>query len=143
MTKCNVKILEVVMYIIIIGCGRTGSILAQDLSDAGHDVSVIEHDGSKLNDLGSGFNGKKIKGIEFDKDILIEAGILEADYLMAVAPNDDINITVCLIAKRIFHVPHIVARNCEPNKKYIYDKLEIATVSPTRLSVDILIGRVE
>lgn len=134
---------EYCMYIVIVGCGKLGSLLAQDLSEDGHDISVIDHDGKKLDELGSGFNGKKIKGIEFDNDILIEAGIKQADYLISVTSYDDINITVSLIAKQIFHVPHIVARNCEPSKQYIYDKLGIATISPTRLSVDILKSRVK
>ena len=131
------------MYIIIIGCGRVGSILAQELSAVGHDVSIIERSGERLSVLGSGFNGLKIKGIEFDYDNLIEAGIKQADFILSVAPDDNINITVSLVAKKIFNVPHIIARVCQPGKKDVYDKLEIETINPTQLGVDILKNRVE
>ena len=130
------------MYIIIIGCGRLGGNLAQDLSVAGHDVAVIDRDGRRLDVLGSGFNGLKIKGIEFDYDHLIEAGIQQADFIMSVTPDDNINITVSLVAKKIFHVPHILARICDPSKKYFYEKLEIETINLTQLGVDILAGRI-
>ncbi len=131
------------MYIIIIGCGRLGSTLAQELSDAGHDVTIIDRDSGRLSILGSGFNGIKVKGIEFDNDILIEAGIEHADFIMSVTSDDNINITVSLIAQKIFKVPRIIARICKPNKKFIYEKLGIETINPTRLGVDILVSRIE
>jgi beta-lactamase class A VEB len=58
------------MYIIIVGCGSLGSTLANELSDAGHNVSIIDRDSERLGVLGSGFNGFKVKGIEFDNDTL-------------------------------------------------------------------------
>ncbi|PKM94225.1 MAG: hypothetical protein CVU84_12240 [Firmicutes bacterium HGW-Firmicutes-1] len=129
------------MYIIVIGCGRLGSNLAKELTDSGHDVSIIDRNGEKLNVLGSGFNGQKIKGVEFDNDILIEAGIKQADALLAVNQDDNINITVALIAKKIYKVPNIIARVNDPNKKYIYEKLDIDTINPVRLGVKILKSR--
>lgn len=126
------------MYIIIAGCGRIGSILAQDLAQEGHDVAVIDRNIKNLNELGSGFNGIRIKGIEFDRDKLEEAGIQNADYLMAITPSDSINITVSLIAQKIYHVPRIIVRDSALNMKKIYDRLHIDTVSPTMLGVDML-----
>jgi len=87
------------MYIIIVGCGRLGSNLAKQLADEGHDVCVIERNPEKLNILGSGFNGQRIKGIEFDSEKLEEAGIKQADSILAVSSDDNINITVSLIAE--------------------------------------------
>ena len=95
------------MHIVIIGCGRLGSNLAKGLSDEGNDICIIDRNGDKLNALGSGFNGQRIKGIEFDSDKLIEAGVNQADVLLAVTSDDNINITVSLIAEKIFHVPNI------------------------------------
>lgn len=129
------------MYIIVIGCGRLGSNLAKELADSGHDVSIIDRDNEKLNVLGSGFNGQRIKGIEFDNDILIEAGIQQADALLAVNQDDNVNITVALIAKKIYKVPNIIARANDPNKKYIYEKLGIDTINPVKLGVKILKSR--
>jgi len=131
------------MYIIIIGCGRLGSMLAEDLSDAGHDVCIVDREAINLDTLGSGFNGLRIKGVEYDNDILIEAGIKRAEYVIAATPYDNINITVALIAKKIFNVPRIIARINDPKKKRVYDGLGIDTINPTELSVYILKSRIE
>lgn len=126
------------MYIIIIGCGRLGSNLAKGLADDGNDICIIDRNGEKLDNLGSGFNGHRIKGIEYDSDNLMEAGVTEADVLLAVTPDDNINITVSLIAKKIFHVPKIIARVNEPSKKIIFNKLDLDTISPVEFEIDAL-----
>jgi trk system potassium uptake protein TrkA len=126
------------MNIIIIGCGRFGSALANEFSDAGYNISVVDRDGERLNILGSGFNGLKIKGIEYDDEVLREAGISTADALLAVTPDENINITVSLIAKKIYKVPRIIARIVNANRKYIYEKLDIETINLIQLGVDIL-----
>ncbi len=125
------------MYTIIIGCGRFGGNLAKDLSDNGNDVCVIDRSGDKLNSLGSGFNGQRIKGIEFDSDNLVEAGVERADALIAVTPDDNINITVSMIADKIFHVPQIIARVNNPEKNYFYHKLGIDTINPIQYEIEI------
>lgn len=129
------------MYIIVIGCGRLGSRLATELSDFGHDVCIIDRSGSRLDVLGSGFNGQRIQGIEFDSDNLLNGGIRQADALLAVASDDNINITVSLIAAKIYHVPEIIARINDPARQYIYDKLNINTINPVELGVEMLKNR--
>jgi trk system potassium uptake protein TrkA len=130
--------MEIYMNIIIIGCGRFGSTLANELSDAGHNISVIDRDNERLNVLGSGFNGLKIKGIEYDNEVLKEAGIQAADSVLSVTPDENINITVSLIAKEIYKVPQIIARIVNPNRQNIYEELDIKTINPIQLGVDIL-----
>lgn len=126
------------MYIIIVGCGRLGSYLAKGLSDGDNDVCIIDRNGDRLNALGGGFNGQRIKGIEFDRDNLIEAGIVQADALLAVTSDDNINITVSLIAEKLFHVPQIIARVNDPEKDFIYNKLCINTINPIHNEIEIL-----
>lgn len=126
------------MYIIIIGCGRLGSTLARELSDNGHDICILDRDSEKLNTLGSGFNGHKIKGIEFDNDKLLEAEIHKAEALLAVTNDDNVNITVSLIAKQIHKVPRIIARVNEPGKSYIYETMGIETINPVQSGIEVL-----
>lgn len=126
------------MYVIIIGCGRLGSSLARELSDLGHNISILDRDEERLSNLGNGFNGQIINGIEFDNDNLLEAGIREADVLVAVTPDDNINITVSLIAKKVYNIPRIISRINDPGKKYIYDKLGIEAINPVRLGSEII-----
>ena len=61
------------------GCGRVGPTLAHILEDQGHSVAVIDVDADAFRKLRSGFKGRKITGYGFDRDVLIEAGIEEAD----------------------------------------------------------------
>ena len=128
----------IIVNIIIVGCGRLGSILANELSDAGHNISVIDRDIERLDMLGSGFNGLKIRGIEYDDDVLKEAGILTSHVMLAVTSDEKINITVSLVAKKIYGVPRIIARIVNTNSADIYDKLEIETINPIQVGVDIL-----
>jgi len=131
------------MYITIVGCGRLGSMLAEDLSNTGYDIAIIDRNAKNLETLGSGFNGLRVKGVEFDNDVLIDAGIKNADCLIAATPFDNINITVALVAKKIFSVPRIIAKINDPQKKRVYDSLAIETINPTELSAYILKTRIE
>lgn len=126
------------MFIIIIGCGRLGSNLAKGLSDDGNDVSIIDNNADKLNALGSGFNGRRIKGVEYDSDNLIDAGIEQADALVAVTANDNVNITVSLIAGKIYNVPKIIARVNDPDKHSFYHTLGINTINPIQYEIEIV-----
>nr|WP_319488535.1 TrkA family potassium uptake protein [uncultured Caproiciproducens sp.] len=131
------------MYIIVAGCGRLGSSLAYDLSNLGHDVCIIDRDKEKLSVLGSGFNGQRVNGIEFDSDNLKKCGIEQANSLLAVTSDDNINITLSLIANKIYHVPQVIARVNDPNRKYIYETLNIEIISPVQLGAELLINRLD
>ncbi|MFH1347675.1 MAG: NAD-binding protein, partial [Candidatus Margulisiibacteriota bacterium] len=63
------------MHIIIIGCGRVGSQLAQILSAEGHNIVIIDKNAKSFKRLGPDFNGITITGVGFDPDILKRAGI--------------------------------------------------------------------
>ena len=131
------------MYITIVGCGRLGSMLAENLANNGYDIAIIDRNAKNRETLGSGFNGLRVKGVEFDNDVLIDAGIKQADCLIAATPFDNINITVALVAKKIFSVPRIIAKINDPQKKRVYDSLAIETINPTELSAYILKTRIE
>lgn len=131
------------MYIIIVGCGKLGSALSEELSDAGHNISVVDREGKRLDALGSGFNGLIIKGIEYDNNVLKEAGIHHADYVISATSDDNLNITVSLVAKETFKVPHVIARVNDPGKKSVYELLDIETINPTELISYIIRGKIE
>lgn len=131
------------MYIIIIGCGRLGSTLAAELSDAGYNVAVIDSESKKLDALGSGFNGLRVKGIEYDNSVLKEAGINRASCVISVTPDDNLNITVSLIAKNIFKVRRVIAKINDPSKKDVYKVLDIETINPTELISYMIKSKIE
>lgn len=130
------------MYIIIAGCGRIGGNLAKELSDNGHDLVIIDRDKDRLDELGTGLNAIRILGIEYDVDVLKEAGIERADVFLALTKNDSINITACQIAKNIFNVEKVIAKVSDINKEHIYKTLNIDYVNPIRLGIEELLYRV-
>jgi trk system potassium uptake protein TrkA len=121
------------MKIIIIGCGRVGSNLAQTLSLRGHDLVIIDKDPESFKELGSWFKGKTYVGIGFDKEVLLEAGIERADGLAAVTLSDETNVVVARLAQQFFRVPRVAARVYDPRKAEIYRRLGLQTISPVTI----------
>ena len=119
------------MNVIIMGCGRVGEQLCRLLSSIGHQVTVIDPDASALERLGSDFKGRKIKGIGFDRDVLLQAGIANADAFVAASSSDNANILSARIARNIFSVPRVVARLYDPRRAEIYERLGLRTISST------------
>ena len=121
------------MYIIIIGCGKLGRTLAFELSDVGHNVSVVDSDAEKLAALGSGFNGLSVRGVEYDDGVLRQAGIARANCVVCVTVDDNLNITAALAARELFGVGRVIARVNDPAKKSAFELLNIETIDPTEL----------
>ncbi len=86
------------------GCGRVGSTLAHILEDQGHSVAVIDQDRDAFRKLGSPFKGKKVTGIGFDQNVLIEAGIEHADAFASVSSGDNSNVLAARVARESFTV---------------------------------------
>jgi len=115
----------------VMGCGRTGSQVSQLLSNQGHEVTVIDHDSNSDGRLGPTFKGKIIKGLGFDRAILLQAGIEQAEAFVAASQSDNANIVAARIARNIFHVPRVVARLYDPRRAEIYQRLGLTTISST------------
>ncbi len=77
---------------VILGCGRVGSTLATMLDQAGHEVSVIDFSSDAFQRLSSDFRGETVQGNGVDEEILIRAGIKDADAFAAVTNGDNRNI---------------------------------------------------
>jgi trk system potassium uptake protein TrkA len=121
--------------VIIVGCGRVGILLTLELAKAGHDVTVIDKKPAAFTRLPPGFEARTIVGLGFDRDILEEAGVREADALLAVSSGDNSNILSARVAREHYHVPKVIARIYDPMRADIYERLNIPTVSTTRWGV--------
>lgn len=117
------------MKVIVAGCGRVGSSLANRLSMEGHDVAVVDKDPTSFERLGKTFKGITVKGFVFDGEALKKAGIERADAFISVTSGDNSNVVAATIAKDIYRVPKVVARIYEPRRADIYRRLGIPTVS--------------
>lgn len=131
------------MYIIVVGCETLSAKLAKELANLNHNVAVIERDEKKLEALGIGFNGLTIKGIEFDQDNLIEAGIHQADVVLALTDDDNLNITVSLVSSHIFKVKRVIAQVIDPDRRNIYELLGIESFSTVKMGVNALLSRMD
>jgi trk system potassium uptake protein TrkA len=117
-----------VAHFVIMGCGRVGATLAHTLEDAGHSVAIIDQDDRAFRRLRSGFTGRKVTGVGFDRDTLKQAGVADAYAFAAVSSGDNSNILATRVARETFHVPHVVARIYDPGRAEIYLRLGIPTV---------------
>jgi trk system potassium uptake protein TrkA len=119
------------MKIIIVGCGRIGSGLAQSLDKAGHEVYVIDSDPAAFSKLNPAFKGKAIEGIGFDRDVLLKARIDRADAVAAVTSSDEANAVIAQLARDAYRVPKVIARMYDRQKAEIYRRLGVLTLSST------------
>src|SRR6478672_8320147 len=90
------------MRLLILGCGRVGATLANIMIKDGHEVTVIDLNSEAFERLGSNFGGVTVVGDGTDEDVLMRAGIEDADAFAAVTNGDNRNILAAQIAKHIF-----------------------------------------
>ncbi len=119
------------MKAIIMGCGRIGSQVSELMASEGHDVTVIDHDDNAVGRLGPNFKGRIVHGLGFDRNVLVEAGIEQADAFVSASSSDNANIVAARIARNIFHVPRVVARLYDPLRTEVYRRLGLTTISST------------
>ncbi|MFX4287458.1 potassium channel family protein [Janibacter sp. G349] len=129
------------MHFVIMGCGRVGASLARSLERLGHDVAVVDQDPAAFRRLGSEFSGRRVAGVGFDRDTLLQAGIEEAYALAAVSSGDNSNILAARVARETFGVEHVVARIYDPDRAQVYQRLGIPTVATVRWTADQVLRR--
>jgi trk system potassium uptake protein TrkA len=130
-------------YVIIVGCGRLGSILANRLSRQGSSVVVIDRDEAAFDKLSSGFGGFRVTGDAAELEVLRQAKIDKADCLLAATPHDNLNLMVAQVAKTIFGVPKVLARLFDPSREEMYRQFGIETICPTDLSADAFLSALQ
>lgn len=124
------------MHVVIMGCGRVGSTLAQSLEARGHSVAVIDQNPEAFRRLGADFGGLTVTGVGFDAEVLRAAGIDRADAFAAVSSGDNSNIISARVARETFGVQRVVARIYDPKRAEVYERLGIPTVATVRWTAD-------
>ena len=120
------------MHVVIMGCGRVGAELTVQLSKGGHGVAIIDKRKEAFDRLPPGFDARTIVGIGFDREILEQAGIKEADAFIAVSNGDNSNIVSARVAREHYHVDKVIARIYDPRRAEIYERLNIPTIATVR-----------
>jgi len=130
-------------YIVIVGCGRLGGMLANRLSAIGNQLVVIDRREAAFDKLSTEFSGFRITGDASELDVLRQAHTDQADYLFAITTQDNVNLMVAQIARKIFDVPKVIARVYDPARETIYREFGIETISPTKLSAEAFMVQIQ
>lgn len=119
------------MNILIVGGGHLGRKIAEELDHDGHLVAVIEENEDKLALLSNSFEGVTFHKFPMDMENLISAGIESCDAVAVTTSDDNLNITVGQMAKRIFNVKCVVSRISDPMRESVFENFGLQTVCPT------------
>ena len=133
------------MNIIIVGCGKVGEELAGRLNDEGDNITVIDIDPAKVNDVTARLDALGVTGNGATHLVQQEAGIRDADLLIAVTGSDELNLLCCLIAKKEGNC-QTIARVRDPQYSteapYLKEELGLAMVINPEFAAAAEIARV-
>ncbi len=121
------------MKAVIVGCGRVGSVLADALDRAGHDVVVIDLSTSAFDRLPGSFGGEAVRGDGTDEDTLRRAGAESADLFMALTEGDNRNVMAAQLAVEALDARRVIAKINDPLRAAAYADLGINTLCRTNL----------
>ncbi|MEO8971876.1 MAG: TrkA family potassium uptake protein [Ktedonobacteraceae bacterium] len=130
------------MKIVILGCGRVGATLAEMMDRAGHTVTIVDASSDAFQRLDPNFGGETVLGNGIDGEVLVRAGIKDADAFAAVTNGDNRNIMASQIAKEIFKVKKVVCRIYDPIRQSTYNELGLESISPTIVGAELLFGAI-
>lgn len=131
------------MRVVIVGCSRLGARLAGVLDADGNSVTVIDTDSTAFRRLPPSFSGATVIGTGIDEDVLLSAGIDQADIFIAATNGDNRNIMSSQMAKRAFGVNQVLCRIYDPVRAETYRSLGIETVCPTVRVADLFLAAIE
>ena len=117
------------MNIIIVGCDRVGTSLAEQLYADGNNVTVVDLDADKVKEISGKLDIMGVVGNGATHTTQLEAGIKKADLLIAVTGSDELNLLCCIVAKR--ESDFVSIRSILPSRASL-----IILLKPSRLRKD-------
>ena len=131
------------MNVVILGCGRVGALLAMQLDNAGHAVTILDSSTEAFQRLDPDFKGDKMTGNGVDEEVLHRAHLEKADAFIAVTNGDNRNIMASQMAKELFHVKKVLCRIYDPLRESTYKELGLETFCPTLLGANMLFAALD
>lgn len=133
------------LNIIIVGCGKVGATLIEQLSREGHDITIIDQNAQKIQEITNQYDIMGMTGNGASYNVQMEAGIENTDLFIAVTGSDELNLLCCTIAKRVGECSAI-ARVRTPDYSheigYLREKLGLAMIINPELEAAREIARV-
>lgn len=122
------------MNVLVIGCGKLGSRLANSLFHHGHNVSVVDIKPESFQQLDDDFDGLTVIGMPMDMNVLRNAGVENCDAVAVVTSDDNLNITVSQIVREFFYVDNVVTRITDPAREDVFHHFGLKTICQTNLA---------
>ena len=119
------------LNIIIVGCGRVGATLVEQLGKEGNDITIIDKDASKIQSITNLYDVMGVVGNGASYSVQMEAGIENTDLFIAVTESDELNLLCCTVAKRVSDCSAIArVRTPDYSKEvgYLREKLGLAMI---------------
>ena len=120
-------------YTIVIGCSRLGATIASSLSDKDDNVLVLDKNEDSLRKLPQSYSGQTFIGDAMSWATLEEINITDADVVIIVTHEDNINIMLSQMVKEVYGVERVIARLYDPERDIVYNELGIETIYPAFL----------
>jgi len=130
------------MRVMIIGCGRVGSVLANRLDEAGHRVAVLDRSQQAFRRLSEKFSGERIVGNGLVEEYVRPTLQGKADILFAMTDKDNVNLMIVQRVKRHFQVGRVIAVVHDSILAGLYKELGVETVCPTDLVIKDLLKEI-
>jgi trk system potassium uptake protein TrkA len=132
------------LKIIVIGYGRVGSRTVHALVQQGHQISLVDKDGTRLSQASQLEGVELFQGNGIDVDVQRDAGMGEADLLLAVTRDDNVNLMAAQVARTHFHVPRAIARIYEPSHaEATQEDPQLTIICPTLSAVEMMVDSVQ
>lgn len=119
------------LHIILVGCGKVGITLIEQLSREGHDITVIDKSSDRIQEVTNIYDVMGVVGNGASYSVQMEAGIEQADLIIAVTDSDELNLLCCTIAKQVGRCAAIArVRTPDYSKEvnYLREKLGLAMI---------------
>ena len=124
---------QILSMYVLVGGGKVGTALARQLSEEGHNVTVIDTNKARVEHIGESYDVMSILGNGSSITTLSEAGVEEADVFIAVTGSDELNLLCCMFAKKAGHC-HAIARVRNPSYSHELDFIKKHVKSSIALS---------
>jgi trk system potassium uptake protein TrkA len=132
------------MKIVVIGYGRVGSRAVAALIERGHEISLVDKEASRLGRASQLEGIELIQGNGIDVDVQREAGVGEADMLLALTFDDNVNLMAAQVARTHFHIPRAIARVYEPtHAEATQEDPQLIVVCPTLVAAELIVEQVD
>lgn len=130
-------------FVVVVGCGRLGALLADRISSQGDSVVVVDREEDAFSLLAPDYTGFKVEGDATEVEVLRRANVEKADIVIAATNGDNVNILISLAARNLSGVPRVLARISNMRRQAFYGRLGVEALSPTAIVAEYFLDQID